>query len=318
MKVPSTFQIQFTAGCVLIAALLSSCGERKDQAAWWSGEQKRMELTHQLELQNFRFDQISNGGATELASSQSKSQAASTRIESLRGEREELTALVDSQQKKLVEFRGSSLRSQRQRAMSQTFEALRSATGRNFKNVTVSAIDDSGVTIRHTDGSTRLRFADLDAKQQHFFGLEADLALVAHEKEALEAVAYERWIAKQMEISRLNAAAVASVSSSSEAISSPKAAEYPTRQIVAANISPLSKPARSFGSGSFRSYRFSNYRSCRPTYQTNYYDAPSCSSYPSAGVIHYPSQHCPVEYFPHPAGRTQNTSFANTTIPSDP
>ena len=32
-----------------------------------------------------------------------------------------------------------------------SFTQKEGSTGRNFKNVTVSAIDDSGVTIRHTD-----------------------------------------------------------------------------------------------------------------------------------------------------------------------
>jgi hypothetical protein len=318
MKVASPLLLRVVIGCVLIAISVPSCGERKNQTSWWTGEQKQMELSHQLELQKFRYNEIYTGGLTELTDLQTQSLAASTRMESMRREREELTQLVDSQQRKLTEFRVSTLRSHRQRAMGQTFEALRSATGRSFKNVTVSVIDDSGVTIRHADGSTRLRFADLDAKQQHFFGLEADLAQVAHEKEAREAVAYERWIDNQMEISRLSAAAVASVRPSTETASISRKSESPTRQIVASNTSPLSKPARSFGSGSYRSYRFSNDRSCRPTYQTNYYDSPSCSSSASAGCTSYPSQHRQVEYFPHPAGRIQKRSFANTTIPPEP
>lgn len=318
MKVPSSLQIQSFAGCVWIAVSLSGCGERKDQVAWWTGEQQRMELTHQVELQQFRCDQVYSGDYTELASFRTGSQATSARAAALRQKRDELTGLVESQQKKLVEFQESTLRSQRQRAMRLTYETFRTATGRSFKKVSISAIDDSGVTIRHADGSTRLRFADLDAQQQQFFGLEADLALIAQQKEAREAVAYERWIAKELEISHLSDAAVAKVSVRNEATFLPKLAESPVLQIVAANVRPLSQPAKSFGSVGYRSYRYSTYRSYRPIYQTNFYDTSGCMNYPTAGITPCPSQHCPVEYFPHPVEDTRRTSFANTTIPSNP
>lgn len=294
------------------------CEKQNDSAAWWGGEQQRTELSNQLELQKFRFEEIHTGDLAQLDGCLSKSKAASAQAASLRRERDDLGEVVKSLERRLADFKETTLRSQRQQAMRKTFETLHLASGRTFENVSVSTIDDSGVTIRHTHGSARLRFQDLDPRQQQFFGLEADLALAAHEKEAREAVAYEHWIAKQMEITRLSETAVASVRRINKPASLTRQSDSPALRIVASNVRPLAQPARSVGSGDYRNYRYSSYRSCRPTYQNVYYDAPHCMGYPNNGIVPYSSQHCPVEYFHHPAVNTHKPSFANTTIPSDP
>ena len=310
--------MKFIALCVTVVFSLSGCGRQQDQSAWWAGEQERVELSHALELQKFRYAQVYTGDFAALASLHTESQVASARVVSLRRERERLRDLVDSQQDQLAEFRESTLRGQRQRAMHQTFETLCSASGRKFEQVSISSIDDSGVTIRHTHGSARLGYSDLDSEQQRLFGLEADLALVAHEKEARDTAAYERWISERMESTRLNEATVAAENHRHDSATLGKLSDSPAPQIVASNVRPLRQPAKSFGSSRYRSYHRSYDRNYYPAYRYVYYDTPSCGTHPITGITVYPPVRCPTDYFRKPTVTDKHLSFFDTTIPSTP
>ena len=310
--------MKFIASYIVVALSLSSCGKQQNQSVWWGGEQERMELTLQLELQNFRYDQLSTGDVTELESVRAESRAASDRVASLRRTRDELGDMVNAQQGRLAEFKQSTLRSLRQQAMHQTFETLCLASGRKFEKVSISLIDDSGVTIRHSDGSARLVFSDLDAEQQRFFGLDGDLALAAMETETREAVAYERWITKRMESARLAQATVALENHRDDSESQGRYSVSPAPQIVASNVHPLRQPAKSVGSSHYRSYRSSYDRTYYPIYRPVYYDTPHCGTQPTNGITLYPPIRYPAEYFRNPTVTDRHSSFADITIPSNP
>ena len=313
-----TLRLPTLAAALALALALSGCGRRQESAAWWSGEQERMELSHQLELQEFRLEGIYTGDFAQLEGVRIRSQVTSARVVSLHQEQQELGGTVAALQGKLTAFKESTRHSQRQRAMHQTFKTLCLASGRKFENVTVSVIDDSGVMIRHSHGSARLQFYDLDAEQQRFFGLEADLAHTAHENEARDAVAYEHWIEERMQITRLSKAADANVGRRREIASIRKQPDSPTLQIFAANTRPLAQPARSVGSGDYRSNHYSNYRKERSAYRYVYYDAPNCTNHPSSGNAAYSPQCYPTEFLCKPTVSVRQSFSPNTTIPSTP
>ena len=310
--------MKFTASYLALALSLASCGKQQDQSAWWGGEHERMELTHQLELQNFRCDQLHTGDVTELESVRAESQAVSDRVGSLRRTRDELGDMVNTQQARLPEFKQSTLSSLRQQAMHQTFETLCLASGRKFEKVSISMIDDSGVTIRHADGSARLVFSDLDAEQQRFFGLDGDLAPAALENETREAVAYERWIKERMESARLTQAAVAVENHRRDSEAQARLSVSPAPQIIASNVGPLSQPAKSIGSRHYSRYRSSYSRTYYPTYGAVYYDTPHCGTHPTSSVSVFRTIRYPAEHFPNPIVTDRHSSFADFTIPPNP
>lgn len=301
-----------------LSLALCSCGKQQDSAAWWAGEQERVELVTRLELENFRFEGIYSGDIAQLDRFHTTVKAADARAGALRLGRDELRDVVSALQHQLVEFKATALLSQRQRAMQKTFDTLYSASGRKFEKVSISTIDDSGVTIRHLHGSARLGFTDLDPAQQQFFGLEADLAKVALEKEAREAVAYEQWVSQRMEMTRRNEAAVAEASPNNRTASLPKQPGSPAPRVVAANVSPLSQPAKTVGSGYGRSYRYSGFRNDRSTYRYIYSNTPSCTDHSTNGFTHVLPQGCPVEYFPKGPRRAYDSHSHHSTTPSDP
>ena len=311
-------EIRFSVIVVALVGLLPGCGKQQDAAAWWAGEQERTELSQQLELQKFRFEEIYAGDIARLGNFHAESKATHCRVDSLRHEQQELNGVVESLQRRLAEFKESTLRSQRQQAMQETFPTFSLASGRRFENVTISAIDDAGVTIRHTHGSARLRFQDLDAKQQQFFGLEEDLAHLAHAEEAHQLVAYERWAAKQTEITRLNETATAQVNQRREVTSLQKQLDSPAPQIIASNVSTLAQPAKSVGSGSQRNYRYSSYRNYRPTWRYIYDDGQNCSNHTASEAIVCPPQYYPLDHFRKPIASGHKSFFPDTTLPSNP
>ena len=311
-------KITFPVIVVALVALLPGCKKQQDATAWWAGEQERTELTQQLGLQNFRFDEIHAGDVARLGNFRAESKATHCRAESLRHEQQELNGVVESLQRRLAEFKESTLRNQRQQAMQETFQTFSLASGRRFENVTISAIDDAGVTIRHTHGSARLRFQDLDAQQQQFFGLEEDLAHLANVEEAHQLIAYERWAARQTEITRINETATAQANQRREVTSLQKELDSPAPQIIASNVSTLAQPAKSVGSGSHRNYRYSSYQNYRPTWRYIYNDGQNCSNHTATETIVCPPQQYPLDHFRKPIVSGYESFFPDTTLPSNP
>ncbi len=278
----------------LVAVLLGGCREEVAPAVWWDGERQRMELGHQLELLDYKLQQSGYGLLGNLEKLRVSNRADQVRLEALLANRSELKVELESIERQLKSFKTAALLQQRRRAVGRTFDTFESSDGRKFHDVSVVSVEDAGVTLRHADGSARLRYADLDPQQRDFFGLEEGVALAAEEQEAREALAYERWIDVRVAAAReKEALAIASEEHESRLVREMRFLHAPrleSPQSLARNQRPLAQPAKSVGRG-FSSYNRS-YRRSRPTYRYVFYNHYSPSVPQNSSVNR--SQACPV------------------------
>lgn len=211
----------------------------------------------------------------------------------------------------LVGYQEAVIRDQRRRAIGRSFAELTSVSGRIYRDVTITSIDDAGVAVRHAYGTARLTFRDLDSAQQSFFGLDAGLAVVAAEKESRDLAAYDRWIDGQMVAIRDRNAEMKKIAAYDEQVVRANRATLASRQSVAANENPLAKPATSFGSGGSRySYGYPTYRH---SYYRHVYYAPNYYK-PSFTRAYRASVHQPYG----PVVNRSQTNFADTAFPTNP
>ena len=309
-----TLKLCARKAAVVVAVFCAvGCEEKRHSADWWQGEQERLELTHRLELQQFRFEQAYSREFEEFQKLQRSTSATAGLLKSLRQQHLELSEDVESLQNHWAQFRESILRDQRQRAVGKVFETISLTSGKTYENVSVASIDDAGVTIRHADGSARLRFADLNAGQRLFFGLEADLALAAAEKESQDALAYEQWINERM-VSIQQQKAEASALTRRDQVAAAELRESQASQLLAASSArALAQPARSVSGRSWSYYdsyprysRYTNYGSYVPSVRYGYYSQPnSTRCYTRQAVVEQ-------------MGNTFRQSFADTTIRNIP
>jgi len=267
----------FLCAAVAAAAALSvSCERGGRQAEWWEGERERIEFSQQLELKKYRLEQVYTEDFEELEGLRLKMDAATSSLRVLRQQQLALSNEVASLEGGQAEFRASTIRDQRHRAMGASFETLRLVSGRTFEKVKVSAIDDAGVTIRHADGSERLRFADLTPEQQVIFGLEADLALAATGKEAGEAALYERWVDDRMAIVHEQQKADKATARREDQAARERRSQLASQQAMASSTRALAQPATISGNRSWGYSRYySGYRTYQPTYRNVYVSTPS-------------------------------------------
>lgn len=296
------------AAVTFSTVILASCGQRKDQAAWWQGEQQRIEVSHQLELANLRYERLSPHQVGELEKLREEIIRQGDTLVALKARSSLLKQEIQSLELQRAEFQKSVLRDRRQRVLGMKFEKYPLNSGRVFEDVSVTSIDDAGVSIRHTDGSARLRFSDLDSAQRAFFGLEEQLAVAAEKQEAVAAAAYERWIDKQMtEVSREE--------ERTAAIAKREIPQVSRTQVTSADVRPLAQQATHFGSSS---YRYSRYRTYYRTYRPNYVYYPNpvySTSQPRAFIpaARVSGSRCEIPPAPQP-----KTCFADTTLLSIP
>lgn len=248
-----------------VTLLVVGCGSEKHDSAWWEGENERIALQHELELKTFRFEQVYSTDFTELEALRKSNGSSAAALEQLRRQKTDLTVAVASLEDQREEVRRTAIGEQRQRAMDKTFDEMTLASGRSFRKVSVSSIDDAGVTIRHADGSAKLRYEDLSAVQRVFFGLDEEFSAAAEDREEQDAIAYERWIDSRLLVMKEKESA-ASERREEIAQRNAQASSAMSRNLVAANTSPLAQPSRSAG--------YSTYRAYRPTYRYVYYSAP--------------------------------------------
>jgi hypothetical protein len=292
-----------TVSVVLISLFLGACNQEKHQAAWWEAEKERIELTQQLELKKYRLEQILGSDFEDLQKARATSEKMVALRKSLEPQKSQVLTELQSLEQQWVGFRESMIRDQRQRAIGKSFDKLVLASGRSFEKVSVSAINDSGVTIRHSDGSARLRFDDLSAQQRWQFGLEEDLAIAAHQKESENAAEYERWVDTRLASNQAKLKEEAETARQEEIAASRTRANLLASQTVSANVSPLSRPASTVSYSSSRSYRSG------PTYYNTGYSY--CS--PVVRRCYYPQVRSVREFMRQNTPR--QTNFNNTAIP---
>ncbi|MGL5017483.1 MAG: hypothetical protein ACRDBP_05080 [Luteolibacter sp.] len=304
------------AAVSLISILSVACDKDESLSEWWQGEQDRIALVHQVELKQYRLAHGDFGAYEEVKRLRALVSEQSERLTTLGAQRQVLQEQVATVEREGIIFRETAIRNQRERALGKTFQSIQSTSGRIYQKVSVAAIDDSGVTIRHSDGSARLRFADLDADQQVFFGLEAGLASVAEEKEAIAQVVYEREMDEQLAALQLQKKENADRLASEESAAKRSRTLLASRAAEPSSTSRLSSAATPFGRrlGSYSSDRTYRYRSSSG-YRSNYYYVvpssprycPSNSSSGSSGAMYIA-----------PSAASSCPKFANTTLPYIP
>ncbi len=300
---------RYSAGIVAAVGLSASCQKEGSQTAWWQSERERIELDQELALKKFRLEKLALNDFKQLEVLRTKNVESSASLQSLRTQRLTLGQECDSLEASRSTFRETVIHDQRQQAIGRHFEMLDLASGRKFQQVTVTAINDGGVTIRHAHGSARLHYADLDAKQRLIFGLEADLALAAEEKESKASVAYEQWIENRVTTIHENEVKASALAKREERNAARDYSQLVARQAAVAKTRPLGQAPTVVGSGSRYGY-YSSYRVSRlDYYNPYYYNAQVSQAYPQ------PCYRAATQY-PRPVAK--DTSFANTTIPSIP
>ena len=277
--------ISMSIASAMLALLLSGCEKSDNQSRWWQGEQERVELGHDLALKEYRLQQSGYENMAELEKLRISNDGAKGELRDLRQVQAGLILEVELTLRKLEAFRGEVIGNQRKTAMGKKFNRLDVADGRNFRDVTVASIDDAGVTIRHADGSARLRYAGLDDGQRVIFGLEESSSLAARQVEARESLAYERLIDSRM--------AVIQDKQSRDSATAKREEHYAQwkRSLIAASTSssdyvrPLAQPAKAVSSRYSNYGNFSYYsgHATRPTYyyvyNSNRYNFASSASY---------------------------------------
>lgn len=301
---------------LLVVLFSSGCQKKAAQAEWWQGEQQRLELTHQLALKEYQFQQSGFSEIEVLTSLRASNQLAKARLQTLVAQRSDLTVEIEAIERQCVALKENSLRQQRHNAIGQTFEEFYSADGRKFQNASVVSIDEAGVTIRHADGSARLRYMDLNPEQRDYFGLEESASLAAVEQESREALAYERWIDRGVASVREKESRALDEQRREQQLARDERARVAAQQLVAANERPLAQPAKSFGNGYSRYY--SSYRSSRPTYRYIYNYSDDCGT-PRYQRSDY-NNGCAIIHqgFPKSTDFSRIRSFSNTNIPYIP
>ncbi|RYD21682.1 MAG: hypothetical protein EOP88_10490 [Verrucomicrobiaceae bacterium] len=253
------------------ALLVIGCGDKRLDSAWWQGEEERIGLENDLQLKTFRYDQVYTDDVNQLDALNESNETSGARLTTLRAQRMELAASVISLESQRGEIRRTAILGQRERAKGGTFEELTVLSGKTFRAVTVSGIDDAGVTIRHEHGSAKLRFDDLTADQKHIFGLEEDLAVAAEGQEKQDAVAYERWVSNQMVAVKADEQKSADEARERELNADRQrafaAAAAASRTQVSTNTSPLARESRSSGSSGKYYYHYRSARSYGPVYR---------------------------------------------------
>lgn len=301
----------------------AGCKEDQGQAGWWQGEQERIELNQQLKLKKYRFEQSDNRDFEELEKLLDATDTATSSLRSLRQQRLSLSDEVASLDGKWGAFRESTIKDQRHRAIGNTFEVIYLISGRKYQNVTVSAIEDAGVTIRHADGSARLCFADLNSDQRLYFGLEEDLAIAAMDKEVAEAASYDRWIDEQLVIINDQKKKNAEIAKREELAAKQERSKLASEQAIVPKTRTLALATTALGNRSrgYPSY-FSTYRTYPPIYHNFYHNTPSYNH--NCRMVVSPRSIFPQFVRPTGTGCASPSvlpkcqSFINTTIPLIP
>jgi len=261
-----------SASVVLASLFLGACNQENHQAAWWEAEKERIEVSQQLELKKYRLEQFLGSEMEDLQKVRSASEKLAARRQSLESQKSLVVAEVNSLEEQWTGFRQSMIQGQRQRALGKSYDKLVLASGRSFEKVSISDINDSGVVIRHSDGSARLRFEDLNAQQRLLFGLEEDLAIAAHQKETQGAAEYERWVDTRLASSKAKKDEAEAARREQVAAADRARANLLARQTISASVSPLSRSSSSVSYSSYRvrsrptfySAGYTTYNYCRP------------------------------------------------------
>ena len=267
------------------------CERAKDDAAWWERECERIRLAGQLELAEFRQVRAAGAAASsaELAREREARAERAAALEAALALRADLATRVAALEAELANYQAASVEQRRQRMVGMSYPELVVATGRVYQDVSVAAVSDAGVVIRHRDGSARLGYTALTEEQREWFAISHEAARAAEKRERETALAYESALDRQLasiEREQRQRAVELSDRERRESDARRASAAMSASATTARAGSALSQPARAFGSGTpsrYRLYRDSIYRD-RARYGTYYYVYPCRQVSPAANV----------------------------------
>lgn len=272
----------------MIAILGSACSGDKKDTVWWDHQKTLIELKNELALAQYRVSMSTPAELSPPVEAEEPSPA--EMIESIRL----LTEVKGRLQKDINgmnlawdDFRSGVLEGRRSTLFGKSFNKFQTADGKTYKKMMITKIDNGGVSLRHSDGTARLRFQDLNSEEHAYFGLDEDLAAAANHAERSYQIAYEKWVAKSLAISGAKEAEESKIRQKERNDNESArfiAAASLRSSASSANASPLSSSIGKLGAtstvstGSSRySRRYSSYGSFyrRPTIY--YYNStPSC------------------------------------------
>lgn len=233
-------------------------------------EREIVELQAALSLAQYRYEQAGGDARFEAGSGAVDGAAAGVRLSAVQAERDLLAAELEGLESELAVFRKETVQRYRQSVIGKSFAELEAGGGRVYTDASVASISDSGVVIRHRDGSARLAYNDLTPEQRELFALDATDAKLAEERELQALAQYERALDRQMAVvereQRIAAAASAAEAKASAASRALMLASVRNERRERASL--LSEPARSIGRSSRSHYTYFDgytYYSSRPT-----------------------------------------------------
>ena len=178
--------------------MLPACTGDKRDSAWWANEKTIIELRNDIQLAKYNVQQMPSEKFADTTDSAESCSDLRDEVSALSISKNRLSGEILEMKNNWEGFRRSILGERRSKTTGLTFNSITTTGGRTYDDVTISRIDDGGVSLRHRVGTARLRLEDLDQDRQAFFGLDREFALTAHEKESKRRMAYNQWVSKGM------------------------------------------------------------------------------------------------------------------------
>jgi hypothetical protein len=278
--------------------MLANCQRRGADAHYWEGKRQIAELSQRLELLRYQFEHHSTADTQAMVrNGTANPHPHAPQRERLAREKSQLMADIDDIQQRILDMRNSDRRDRRMRSVGQKHDALVLADGRQFSQVTITGVDDVGVSIRHRDGTARLSYWDLSPELQDRYGLEETSALAAIDREERGRKLYESHVAAEMKTRADRAETAVQTASRKPGWQATGSMGTP---VAYSRRSPLSQTSSlsSYRIGSSRSLGYSG--SYRPRYRSVIYYRPlwpghcASRSYPRNGVYCRPPILSPI------------------------
>jgi DNA gyrase/topoisomerase IV subunit A len=241
-RIPSIGYAIAIGKILMPSLLLVACEHNQKQALMSDMEQQKIELTHQVELQKYRLAKTDTGEIPELKRFRTQINQSAGLLSGLKFRKSVAQEQVATLQAQFAKLREQTIADRRHAAYGQTYDTLRLASGREFEKVSVISIDDTGVAIRHSVGTARLRYSDLDQSQRVQFGIEADSAIIALEKEAQAASVYDKAISTQIAAIQEKQAIASSLKIAADLAENQEKSRFKTIAMNDASASIAAKP----------------------------------------------------------------------------
>lgn len=266
----------------LIVATLPSCRSHEGEAEFWSNERQKTELIHRLKLAEYQLSLPNARSGQELIDLRNLITEMELRLHDIQSKRSALISEIATMTERNMKTSKAALVRLREKSQGTNFDTIITNDDKIYHNVKVVKVDDSGVLIRHENGSARLGYADLTNDQRLFFGIEESSALAAVAREREEALNYEQSIDIQMAAISANKKTAAEKSTAENRLWAMRASDAVASKPREPSL--LSQPARPFGTNPIyrRSSGYSYSGDYRPAYRYLYVvpslPNPFCSS----------------------------------------